>query len=715
MEAATSNNAAIEGVARLYMQSAVVKKNEEAFSETVHYADPAIFSFFSFPLKYGNYTSFTGRTVAISEAFAEKYFADKLSVGEQIIIVNPEGEEETFTVSAIMQKMPLNSSFQFNIVAPFEQLYTSGTFTRNDWRSQNLITAFVKISNPGSIPGVEKHLSNYRQPHNEANTDWQISGFYLQPFQNIAFSSDRDMDGFVNGSPLNANPRGVVVIVPAIMSIFILLITCFNFTNISIAFASRRLKEIGIRKVIGGVRRQLISQFLTENLILCLLASLLAIIMLHAVIPVLNDLSGLEIKLSYTKDFILWAFLLLLPALAAVVSGMYPAVYISSFQPVKVLKGNTVFGSSNRFTRFLLTAQFSISCLALITGIILTQNAAYQEHVDFGYDIEKVAVVEVKDASQYTALRNKISQNPGILSVAGTVQQIGDGSYQVTAIKDAKEVKAQVAHIGGESYLQTMGIRLAAGRHFYGGKSLDSEQSVIINQTLAKALQLQKPVGEQIRLENKDFTIVGVVEDYKEFGLHGLVPPCILRLAEPEDYKLVVIRAEEENLSGVNKYLQVSWQEVAPGMPFKGFLQSELTAKEKYLNDGLKMVAFFMAIVTILLSASGLFALVSLNVIRRSKEIGVRKVLGASVWQIITFISKDFLRLMLMAFTVGSLLGYLFINNLLFRFIYVYHPQVGPDAFIATLLLIILSCVITVGIKVYNAASANPVKALRSE
>jgi ABC-type antimicrobial peptide transport system permease subunit len=176
-----------------------------------------------------------------------------------------------------------------------------------------------------------------------------------------------------------------------------------------------------------------------------------------------------------------------------------------------------------------------------------------------------------------------------------------------------------------------------------------------------------------------------------------------------------VIRAEEENLSGVNKYLQVSWQEVAPGMPFKGFLQSELTAKEKYLNDGLKMVAFFMAIVTILLSASGLFALVSLNVIRRSKEIGVRKVLGASVWQIITFISKDFLRLMLMAFTVGSLLGYLFINNLLFRFIYVYHPQVGPDAFIATLLLIILSCVITVGIKVYNAASANPVKALRSE
>jgi ABC-type antimicrobial peptide transport system permease subunit len=228
-------------------------------------------------------------------------------------------------------------------------------------------------------------------------------------------------------------------------------------------------------------------------------------------------------------------------------------------------------------------------------------------------------------------------------------------------------------------------------------------------------LQLQKPIGEQLKVEDAYFTIVGVVEDYKEFGLHGLVPPCILRLAKTEDYNLMVVRAPEKDLSQINKHLQASWKQIAPGIPFKGFLQNELIAKDKYLNEGLQMVALFLALVTILLSASGLYALVSLNVVRRGKEIGIRKVLGASVWQMITFINKDFIRLTLIAFTVGSLLGYIFINNLVFRFIYVYHPEIGPQAFIATFLLIFLSCVLTVGLKVYGAASANPVKALRNE
>jgi ABC-type antimicrobial peptide transport system permease subunit len=260
-----------------------------------------------------------------------------------------------------------------------------------------------------------------------------------------------------------------------------------------------------------------------------------------------------------------------------------------------------------------------------------------------------------------------------------------------------------------------MGIRLKDGRHFHGGNGLDSEESIMVNQTLVNVLHLQKPVGEQIKIGDAYFTIVGVVEDYKEFGLHALVPPCVLRLAKPEEYKVMVVRAKENTLAEVNRFLQGSWPKVAPGIPFRGFLQSELTAKEKSLNEGFQVVAFFLALVTILLSASGLFALVSLNVIRRTKEIGIRKVLGASVWQIIRLINKDFIHLMLLAFTIGSLLGYLFINNLLFKFIYVYHPQVGAGAFITTFLLIMLSCIITVGVKVYKAASANPVKALYNE
>jgi ABC-type antimicrobial peptide transport system permease subunit len=707
-EAALTTIPAIEQVARLYQKSIVVKKNDNTLNETIHYADPGIFTFFNFPLKYGDYAGFKENTVVISEAFAGKYFGNEMPVGKELILLTPGGKEEVRTVGAVMHKMPLNCSFQFDLVAPLEELFTYGTLTRNNWKSGDLITAFVKVAATQNTSQIEKQLNNYRPIHNTGREDWKINGFYLQPFKNIAFSSDRDFDGYVYGSPLMANPRGVIVIVPAVMSLFILLITCFNFTNISIAFASRRLKEIGIRKVLGGIRLQLIKQFLTENLILSFFASLLAIAAVHLLLPLLNNLSGLELQVDYTGDPALWAILLLLPALAAILSGLYPAVYISSFQPVKVLKGTTVFGSSNRFTRFLLTAQFSISCLALITGIILTQNAAYQQQVDFGYDINKVAVVEITNAEQYAALKNVASNHPGIESIAGTAQQIGDGSYQVTAAHHTKDIKAQVAHTGGKAYFETMGLRLKEGRHFHGETGVDSEQSIIVNQTLVNALQLQQPVGEQLKIQDKYFTIVGVVNDYKEFGLHGLVPPCILRLAKAEEYKVVVVRAEEKNLAEVNQFLQASWQKVAPGLPFKGFLQSELTTKEKYLNEGFQAVAFFLAMVTILLSASGLFALVSLNVIRRSKEIGIRKVLGASVWQMILFINKDFIRLMLVAFVMGSALGYLFINNLLFRFIYVYHPQVGPQAFMATFLLLMLSCALTVGVKVYGAASANP-------
>ncbi len=710
-EAAISTIPGIKQVVRVYQNSVVVKKDDNALSESVHYTDPAFFNFFTFPLKGGTYQSFKGKTVVISEAFARKYFATDLPLGREITMINPEGEEEALTVIAVMDKLPLNSSFQFDIILPFDNLFTSGTFTRNNWKGQNFITTFVRLEDNESISGVERHFNTYVQLHNQGREEWKVNSFYLQPFKAIALSSDRDFEEYVYGSPLNANPRGVVVIVPAVMSLFILLITCFNFTNISIAFASRRLKEIGIRKVMGGVRIQLMKQFLIENLLLGLLASLLAMAVLISLMPTLNNVMGIELQVTYT-DVTLWTFVLLLPALTAIVSGMYPALYISSFQPVQVLKGNTTFGSSNPFTRLLLTAQFSICSLALITGIILTQNAAYQERVDFGYDIENIAVVELTHSGQYIALKDMVTKHPKVERVAGTVQQIGDNSYQATASSNSNETKAQVTHIGGQEYLQTMGINLLEGRHFYADKGMDSEKSVIVNQTLVKSLDLQHPVGEQIKIGKSYFTIIGIVEDYKEYGLHGLVPPCILHLAKPGDYKLMVVRAGKNDLTQVHQFLQESWQKLAPGMPYKAFLQSELTAKEKYLNEGFQIVAFFLALVTILLSASGLFALVSLNVIKRIKEIGIRKVLGASVWQMITFINRDFIRLMLIAFTIGSLLGYVFINGLLFRFIYVYHPQVGIEAFVATFFLIMLSCVLTVGLKVYQAASANPVKVL---
>ncbi|UIR57960.1 ABC transporter permease [Sphingobacterium sp. SRCM116780] len=702
-------------IARLGNTSVIVKIGEHTFDEHVHYADKTLFDFFNFPLKYGNLSSFDqSNQLIISEALANKYFPKQMPVGRSLTLIGPEGNPMIYTIAAVTQQIPANSSIQFDIITSFENEFIHGRSTSDDWANQGLITTFVELENANAIRSVTVNLNPYVALHNHHRKDWLIEGFTLQPFSELATSSDIDMSGYVYGSQLTTNPRGVLVIVPAIMSLFILLITCFNFTNISIAFASSRLKEIGIRKVIGGLKRQLIWQFLTENIVLCLLAAILALLFVHLLLPTVNQLTGFDLSPNYGRDYGFWLFLLCIPAISAILSGLYPAVYVSSFQPVQILKGKTALGASSRFTRFLLISQFSLSCFALVVGIVMTQNVSFQEKADFGYSINEVAVVEISTPQQYLVFSKAVQQNPEIKGVAGSVQQIGDGTYTQTIKNENNEIQAQVAQVGGEAYLNTMGIRLVQGRHFYN-TGADVDASIIVNETFLQRLQLKQPLGKQVTLDSVHYTIVGVVSDYKEYGLHGLVPPCVLRMAKPEDYKFMVIRTDKNNLMQVTKDLQSSWHQLVPNVPYRSYLQSDLIEKEVRMTQAFKSIAFFLAIVTLLLSASGLFAQISLNVDKRSKEIGIRKVLGASIFQIIILVCREFIRILLIAFVIGSTLGYLFTSKFIFQVIYHYHPAAGLVPYIGTFLIVLLSCGVIIGTKVFNTSKANPINRLRAE
>jgi putative ABC transport system permease protein len=278
---------------------------------------------------------------------------------------------------------------------------------------------------------------------------------------------------------------------------------------------------------------------------------------------------------------------------------LYPALYVSSFQPVRILKGKTSLGSSNRFTRFLLLAQFSLSCFALVVGIVMTQNAAFQQKADFGYAINEVAVVEINNPQEYSVLSQTIQTHPEIKSIAGCAQQIGDGTYTMTAETPIGELQAQVAHVGGQEYLHTMGIRLVQGRQFYDGQA-DADESILVNQTFVERSGLKQPLGQQITLDSAKYTIVGVVNDYKEFGLHDIVPPCILHLAKPDQYKYMVVRTDKDKLPQVTNYLRSAWHKVAPNVPYRAFLQSDLIEKELRMTQAFKSISFFLAIVTLL-------------------------------------------------------------------------------------------------------------------
>ncbi|MCF0041550.1 ABC transporter permease [Dyadobacter fanqingshengii] len=707
--------AGAERIARLSSASVIVKHKDASFDERIHYTDKALFDFFNFPLKYGNLSGFNkSDQIIISPSLADKYFPKQMPVGQSLTLIGADGSNKVYTVIAVTEKIPENSSIQFDIITAFENRIAVGEVQADNWANATRITTFVELKNEQAARLVTANLMPSLAPHNSNHKDWLLEGFSLQPFSDLATSSDIDMSGYVYGSQLNSNPRGVLVIVPVIMSIFILIITCFNFTNVSIAFASGRLKEIGVRKVIGGLRRELVWQFLTENIILCLLASTLGLLFVSLLAPTMIELTGIDLSPDLNKDFGFWIFLLLVPVVSAICSGLYPALYVSSFQPVRILKGKTSLGSSNRFTRFLLLAQFSLSCFALVVGIVMTQNAAFQQKADFGYAINEVAVVQVNNAQEYRALSQAVQSNVEIKSVAGSAQQIGDDSYTSTARTKSGELQAQIAQVGGQEYLNTMGIRVVDGRQFHSGEA-DTDQSILVNQTFVARSGFKQPIGQQVTLDSANYTIIGVVNDYKEFGLHDIVPPCILRLARPDDYKYVVVRADREKLSKVTKYLQETWHKVASNVPYRAFLQSDLIEKELRMTQAFKSISFFLAIVTLLLSASGLFAQISLNIDKRSKEIGMRKVLGASVLQIIALVNHRFVRILLLSFVVGAVFGYLFTSKFIFRFIFKYHPVAGPGPYIITLLTVILCCVLIIGSKVYNAATANPIERLRAD
>jgi len=714
-DAMVKENAGAKQIARLGNAAVVVKIGEHTFDEHIHFTDRPLFDLFNFPLRDGNLSSFDqSNQIVISETLADKYFPKQVPVGQSVTLIGADGQLLIYTIAAVTKRIPANSSIQFDIITSFNNAEIFGFTNSDDWTHSKSTTTFMELDDSNKVPSIIANLNRYVALNNQHHKEQRVEGFTLQPFSELATSSDIDMPGYIYGSQLVTNPRGVLVIVPAIMSLLLLLITCFNFTNVSIAFASSRLKEIGIRKVIGGVRRQLVWQFLTENMILCLSAAILALVFVQLLLPTINQLTGLTLSPDYGRDFDFWLFLLCIPAICAMLSGLYPAMYITSFQPVSILKGKTALGASNRFTRFLLISQFSLSCFALVVGIVMANNAKFQQKADFGYAINEVAVVTINNPQEYTLFSAAVRENPDIKNITGTTDQIGESSYTQNAQIGKENIQAEVARIGGEEYLNSMGIRLVQGRHFFN-IGTDADKSIIVNETFLQRSQLKQAIGQQVTLDSINYTVVGVVEDYKAYGLHGLVPPCVLHMARPDEYKSMVIRADKDKLVAVNRYLQSTWSQLLPNMPYRAYFQSEVIEKEIRMTEAFKSIAFFLAITTLLLSASGLFAQISLNIDRRNREIGVRKVLGASILQIIQMISKEFVRILLIAFVIGSVLGYLFTSKFIFQVIYHYHSSPGLMPYICTLFTVVLCCGLIVGTRVYRAARTNPVDRLRAE
>ncbi len=701
----------VKKTVRLTTVSVTFRVGEKVFGETVMHADPAFAEMFDFKLKLGDYDALHDKSkIILSETLAIKYFGDENPLGKQITLRYSDGKPREVFVGAVAEKIPDNSSIQFDALAALDILVEVGSDKENDW-SDWAHAVFVQFADPAQSAALQNQMSGYIAAHNAVAPDFPIARFYFDPLRKLALHAwNEDLSSDILKRAMH--PAGMIS--PSVIGVLLLLMACFNYINTSIAFSSKRLKEIGVRKVIGGARRQLIAQFMSENLLLCALALILGIALAEIFVPAYDALwTYFTLTLDYSQNIGLIIFLAGLLITVGVVAGAYPAFYISRYHPVTILRGKQKFGGTSWFTRLLLAFQFTVSMLCVIASIVFIQNADFIRNFDLGYDRNLVVVVPLSDAKYYEPYRHALAANPNVISVAGNRHHVGRSWYTRTIENAAQKSSADVVAIG-QNYLATMKLRLQSGRDFDEKLTTDFNESIIVNQRLARSFAWDEPLGQTVTFDSVRYSVIGVVEDFHNDGVWSPLKPAIFRLVKPENYRFLTLRVRAENLAAMNEFLQREWQRVAPDVPYAGYYQDETMAEAITVSENINTMFLYISVLAIAISMMGLFALVSLNIARRTKEIGIRKVLGATMLHIMGLVNKEFVRLLTAATLLASIAGYFAVKALI-ESIYAYHVGFSVTPFVLAGASVFIIAVITVGSQVLKVAAANPVNALRYE
>jgi ABC-type antimicrobial peptide transport system permease subunit len=506
------------------------------------------------------------------------------------------------------------------------------------------------------------------------------------------------------------------ITVPAIMAGMLLLLACFNFTNTSIAISSRRLKEIGIRKVMGGMRVQLVFQFLSENLILCILGLVVGLLIAEWMVPAYDSLwPWLELKINYAENigFIFFLFILLL--LTALIAGGYPSFYITSFEPVSILKGRAKFGGTNWFTRILLGGQFVISLLSIIMGVAFYQNGEYQRNYDLGFATHGAISVWVNNEGGFNTYRDALSANKDIEVIAGTKHHIANAWYNDPVKFESVEREVDIFDIG-DNYFEAMDMKLIAGRNFIKDSETDKKESVLVTEELVKQFGwTDNPIGKRlVWMDTVQLYVVGVVKNIYARALWEPIQPLMIRYTSPDQYQQVVIKTDPKKITAVNEFMEKKWKEVFPNTVYNGQMIDQELQETNDINKNIVIMFGFLGFFAALMTGIGMYTLVSLNIVKKMKEIGVRKVLGASVLNIAGVINTEFIINLGIATVLGGALGY-FMADSLMDSIWEYYLKLGIVSLTISIIALLAVAVASVGYKTISTASLNPTKTLRDE
>ena len=688
-----------------------VKIGDELFGTTIAYADPAILDVFTFPVISGSAKELENKgKILISDELAAKYFGDDDPLGKQITQLFGDGTKE-YIVGGVFEKMAFNSSFQFDALTYYDNYFdVNPDLDETSWRAYN--TVFLNIKNEGRISAITDQLQTHIEAQNIARDDFKITRFYLDPFVGFAVRSEVED---VRGHSFRDSLPTAAVVAPTVMAVLLLLIACFNFTNTSIAISSKRLKEIGIRKVMGGMRKHLILQFLGENILLCLMALVAGLIMAEFLVPAYNELwDFVALDLSYSKNIGLILFLFGLLIATGLIAGSYPALYITKFEPTAILKGTFKVGGTSFFSRFLLTFQFMFTLLAVIMGVAFVQNAQYQEDLDVGYDKKGVVYARLQNENEYQTYRNSMASDARITAMAGSKDQIFSRYYNDPIKYETVEREVDILDVGDE-YISTMGMTLIKGRDFRKNSETDRKEAAIVNEEFVMEYGWKDAIGKRvIWMDTVQLYIVGVVKNFYTKGFWAPLEPTMLRYTSPDLYTHLIVSTAAKDAIAVNEQMEAKWKELFPNKRYNGEFLDENMVEAAEVNTNIVTMFIFLGIIATLLSISGLYTLVSLNIIKRMKEIGVRRVLGASVGNVTRIINKEFVIILSIAAVLGSVASYYLADSLMSS-IWAYYMNAGMVTFLVPTLFIFSVSGIVVVTKVFQVAVANPALTLRDE
>jgi putative ABC transport system permease protein len=701
----------LKAFSRFEARGVAIKKNDKTFNRRVGFVDEAFLEMFNFPLLYGDKENLKDiSNVFLSEATATTLFGEENALGKTVEFINPSGANLMFTVGGVLKDVGDANSIQFSALSSFENYFRIFEIERNDWE-QFVDGVFVQTTDASSVQNIPELLSKYVPIQNEARKDFEISGFWTVPMEGLAFMQ-RDYNGTSLGGEA-MHPAAISA--PNIMAILILLLACFNFTNTAIAMSNKRLKEIGIRKTVGGSRGQLIFQFLGENILLCAMALVVGIAMAMWLVPKYSDMwPGMTLVLNLAENRELVFFLVAVLLGTAFIAGGYPALYVSKFKPVSILRGTLKVGRSSILSKILLTLQFTISVLSLVSGFAFLQNANYQSTLDQGYDKDELLVVPLNDASEVKTFVNAISDNPSIQSIATTNGHIGYSWFTRPVKNKDSEIELKIMDVG-LGYDETVGFEILEGRGFnVENQEVDNLSNVVVNEKMVAAFGWTDAIGQQVTLfDTLQYRVVGVIKDYYD-NLFSPIQPMMMRLRNEDQVSTVVVRADVAQHAAIEDYLETEWAGLFPERPYNGFIHEQNVNGAQDVNGNITTIFLFLSFMAVVLSAIGLFTLVSINILSRTKEIGVRKVLGASNTVLATIINKPFLIVIIIASLIGASAS-MFVTTGLMSSIFAHHVDMGILSYLAPILFILFISFLSITGKVLKATKKNPVESLRYE